>query len=664
MSNFFTPDFNNESAIAPWNTSLEPTPGIIPKLDANGILTGGIGQQVNIPTLTPNTYDNIILPDASPTLMAKALTTESNTSLQDSSVDLLTGQAMSEVYEDLSKFAAEPDFVTEMNVAFGENWDAAGGKALAEGWFNRDFSAIPPVKVVSSAEIGGANGAFAAATDTIFLSKEFLAQNGANPAAVADVLLEEIGHSVDARLNVTDSPGDEGAIFAAVVQGKELSQGELQGLKSEDDLETVLFNGQTIAIEKADFDWQNKWAVQAWNGNNNTDIWQPVSWSGRNARGFGSNNRSDGKKGFAADWGDRSPVEGVNKDNFYLNLWTQADFQQGGTYNFNVKADDKYLLAALPVGANDAKQWEFIGDGKWNGDAFSGKTFQFTPKNNGKYWVFAGYQEIAENAYFDISWEKGANPISGSDTATKNNQSKTIEFKSVDRPLSDIGNRPTWVVVHGFNNDSADDKAQTLAKTIGNYQEGDQVLTLDWGKAAKTGLNLSEAASWIEPVAEAAKKKLYDQWKIAPGNINLVGHSLGAYVAYEIAQKMPTDINRIIAIDPAAQTLWGYPKENNADFRNKTTWSWGFYASALGNLKNAQNADESFRLEFPGAGIDENYKHGQAVYAVANLVRKYFSNPDDLYPGTKPYFNLDNDMNEQAKKPWVRKDGFERTLSV
>ena len=250
MSNFFTPQFNNESAIAPWNASLEPTKAIIPQLDANRVLTGGASQEVNLPTLTPEAYDNIILPDASPTLMASALTTDSNTSLPDSSVDLLTGQAMSEVYGDLSKFAAGPDFVTKMNLAFGENWDAAGAKALAEGWFHGDFSDIPPVKVVSSAEIGGANGAFAAATNTIYLSKEFLTQNAANPAAVADVLLEEIGHSVDARLNVTDSPGDEGAIFAAVVQGKELSQGELQVLKGEDDREVVAIDGYQYLVEK------------------------------------------------------------------------------------------------------------------------------------------------------------------------------------------------------------------------------------------------------------------------------------------------------------------------------------------------------------------------------------------------------------------------------
>lgn len=250
MSNFFTPDFNDESAIAPWNASLEPTKAIIPQLDANRVLTGGVSQEVNIPTLTPEAYDNIILPDDLLTRMANGAIADSNSSLPDSSVDLLTGQAMSEVYGDLSKFAAGPDFVAKMNLAFGENRDAAGAKALAEGWFNGDFSDIPSVKVVSSAEIDGANGAFAAATDTIYLSKEFLARNAGNRVAVADVLLEEIGHSVDARLNVTDSPGDEGAIFGAVVQGKELSEGELQGLKSEDDRATVAMDGKVIEIEK------------------------------------------------------------------------------------------------------------------------------------------------------------------------------------------------------------------------------------------------------------------------------------------------------------------------------------------------------------------------------------------------------------------------------
>jgi len=94
VSNFFTPEFNNESAIAPWNASLEPTKAIIPQLDANRVLTGGVGQEVKIPTLTPEAYDNIILPDDLLTPRASAVSTDSNSSLPDSSVDLLTGQAI------------------------------------------------------------------------------------------------------------------------------------------------------------------------------------------------------------------------------------------------------------------------------------------------------------------------------------------------------------------------------------------------------------------------------------------------------------------------------------------------------------------------------------------------------------------------------------------
>ncbi|MEG3934381.1 PA14 domain-containing protein, partial [Microcoleus sp. T3_B1] len=309
MSNFFTPEFNNESAIAPWNASLEPTKAIIPQLDANRVLTGGVGQEVNLPTLMPEAYDNIILPDDLLTRMANGASTDSNSSLPDSSVDLLTGQAMSEVYGDLSKFAAGPDFAAKLNVPFGENWDAAAAKTLAEGWFQGDFRDIPQVKIVSSAEIGGANGAFAAATDTIYLSKEFLAQNGANPAAVADVLLEEIGHSVDARLNITDSPGDEGAIFGAIVQGKELSHGELQGLKSKDDRDSVVIDGHQYLVEKQ----LSQWKAEYFNNINLTGT--PVF------------SRYDNSINY--DWGTGGPGNGVRNDQFSAR-WTGSFNFQGG----------------------------------------------------------------------------------------------------------------------------------------------------------------------------------------------------------------------------------------------------------------------------------------------------------------------------------------------
>ncbi len=334
MSNFFTPEFNNESAIAPWNASLEPTKAIIPQLDANPVLTGGIGQEVNLPTLTPEAYDNIILPDASLTRMASAVSTDSNSILPDSSVDLLTGQAMSEVYGDLSKFAADPDFAAKLNVPFGENWDAAAAKALAEEWFQGDFSDIPQVKVVSSAEIDGANGAFAAATDTIYLSKELLA--GRNLGAIADVLREEIGHSVDARLNVTDSPGDEGAIFGAVVQGKELSEGELQGLKSEDDTAKINLSGIDISIEMSQIPMAslNGRLYQSHRGNDNNIYTRSstdgVNWTNGNNNGGGATLNApslaafNGKlyqshRGYDNNIYTRSSTDGINWTNWNNN---------------------------------------------------------------------------------------------------------------------------------------------------------------------------------------------------------------------------------------------------------------------------------------------------------------------------------------------------------
>jgi hypothetical protein len=51
----------------------------------------------------------------------------------------------------------------------------------------------------------------------------------ANPEAIAAVLLEEIGHFVDSKINFSDAPGDEGAIFSALVRGVELDKAEFQG---------------------------------------------------------------------------------------------------------------------------------------------------------------------------------------------------------------------------------------------------------------------------------------------------------------------------------------------------------------------------------------------------------------------------------------------------
>jgi hypothetical protein len=60
------------------------------------------------------------------------------------------------------------------------------------------------------------------------------------------VLLEEIGHAIDHRLNAgQDSPGDEGAIFSALIRGVDISAVET----TQNDHHILLIDGQPIAVE-------------------------------------------------------------------------------------------------------------------------------------------------------------------------------------------------------------------------------------------------------------------------------------------------------------------------------------------------------------------------------------------------------------------------------
>ncbi len=67
------------------------------------------------------------------------------------------------------------------------------------------------------------------------------------------VPLEEIGHGIEAQLNEVEIVGDEGAIFAQLVQGKTISDAELAVLQAEDDQRNIKVNNEVIGVEMANF---------------------------------------------------------------------------------------------------------------------------------------------------------------------------------------------------------------------------------------------------------------------------------------------------------------------------------------------------------------------------------------------------------------------------
>jgi hypothetical protein len=165
-----------------------------------------------------------------------------------SRVELLD-QAVQDTKAMLKDLALDPNASAKMTVAFGETWNQEIAKSLFQGWAVDDFASLPKLEIRLGSEINNADGAFASDTYTIYLSSNFLAQNAGNVESVTRVLLEEIGHAIDVRINQYDAAGDEGDIFSRLVRGESISAAELTTLKAENDHATVWLNGLATDIE-------------------------------------------------------------------------------------------------------------------------------------------------------------------------------------------------------------------------------------------------------------------------------------------------------------------------------------------------------------------------------------------------------------------------------
>lgn len=152
--------------------------------------------------------------------------------------------------------AADHDaFHALMRQSFGEGYDYAAAETIRQQTLDGDFSWMPEIEVVDASVLidesgrqtsGTALGAYAAETDTIYISRELLRDD---PDRALEILTEEVGHGLDARLNETDSAGDEGEIFARLSAGEDLSAEELGALRAENDSGTITVDGKTIEVE-------------------------------------------------------------------------------------------------------------------------------------------------------------------------------------------------------------------------------------------------------------------------------------------------------------------------------------------------------------------------------------------------------------------------------
>lgn len=164
--------------------------------------------------------------------------------------------ARSAVENNLTELASDPEkFHQTLTKSFGDNYDQAKAETIRQQVLSGDFSWMPEIKVVDASVLadqsgqqtdGQALGAYSKDGDTIYISRQLLQSD---PAKAAQILTEEVGHGLDARLNQSDAAGDEGDIFARLVGGESISDAELSTLRSENDSGTIMVDGKEVEVE-------------------------------------------------------------------------------------------------------------------------------------------------------------------------------------------------------------------------------------------------------------------------------------------------------------------------------------------------------------------------------------------------------------------------------
>lgn len=121
--------------------------------------------------------------------------------------------------------------------------------------------------------------------------------------------------------------------------------------------------------------------------------------------------RNDGGLRLYRNWGDGSPTNGVQTDNFAMEAWTRTNFEAGKLYKITTRSDDGIWFRAKNV---QTGQWTggsvvVAGDGAdWRdrSTAMPPKTIFFKVPESGEYDFYVQYYEKTGGSIIDINIEE------------------------------------------------------------------------------------------------------------------------------------------------------------------------------------------------------------------------------------------------------------------
>jgi hypothetical protein len=144
----------------------------------------------------------------------------------------------------LLAWACKENALFELMDVFGSNKPTCSN--FLERIRSGDFSWFPEIQILPSSIMGSALGGYSRDLKVAFLS------NDCPRHLLTSVLLEEIGHHIDALLHSDtghETPGDEGALFSATVRGEILTTEDLHALFNENDFSEIEYEGVKTKIE-------------------------------------------------------------------------------------------------------------------------------------------------------------------------------------------------------------------------------------------------------------------------------------------------------------------------------------------------------------------------------------------------------------------------------
>lgn len=167
--------------------------------------------------------------------------------------------------DDAQRLATEQPavFAAILRQTYGDKLSPGDAADLTQRVAAGDIPMPASVRFVDSGTLNGALGAYSAeGGGTVFLD----AKLASDPATLAQVLAQEIGHHLDAHLGGPDTAGDEGRAFAmALGKGAPLSPNELAAAHAVPDTGTIRVDGKEVAVEfalPAILIWLGQGAVQ------------------------------------------------------------------------------------------------------------------------------------------------------------------------------------------------------------------------------------------------------------------------------------------------------------------------------------------------------------------------------------------------------------------